>query len=249
MPPALTLTFSSDLASAISLETSVEMSRLASVTRRPIVGSVSLTGVVAMWSPSQSTTRSDTVTLHKADGASRPPIGWDLVCREVWSARRPAGRGVSRQRPAKGRVPHADQPPRPHRRSPTTTSGPPVRPTWRATSRWPAWWRGRCASSSASRPPARSCCSSPPRRRWSGPTPVGVVVRLLLAHHDRPRPRGLPARGDARSTGSTTRLMAIFFFVVGLEIKRELVTGELRDRRPRRCRSLAARRRDGRARR
>ena len=32
-------------------------------------------------------------------------------------------------------------------------------------------------------------------------------------------------------------LMAVFFFVVGLEIKRELVAGELRDRRAARCRS------------
>ena len=48
MPPALTLTFSSDLASWISFEIRVEMSRLASVTRRPMVGSVSLTGSMAM---------------------------------------------------------------------------------------------------------------------------------------------------------------------------------------------------------
>ena len=40
MPPALTLTFSSDLASWISLWIREEMSRLASVTRRPMVGSV-----------------------------------------------------------------------------------------------------------------------------------------------------------------------------------------------------------------
>ncbi len=53
VPPALTLTLSSDFASWISLEISVEMSRLASVTRRPMVGSPSetgaaLTGSVAM---------------------------------------------------------------------------------------------------------------------------------------------------------------------------------------------------------
>ena len=41
MPPALMLTLSSVLASWISLEISVEMSRLASVTRRPMVGSPS----------------------------------------------------------------------------------------------------------------------------------------------------------------------------------------------------------------
>src|SRR6476619_1271037 len=48
MPPALTLTLSSDLASSISLEIRVEMSRLASVTRLPMVGSVSFTGSCAM---------------------------------------------------------------------------------------------------------------------------------------------------------------------------------------------------------
>ena len=51
VPPAFTLTFSSDLASWISLLISVEMSRVASVTSRPMVGSVSLTGSVAMARP------------------------------------------------------------------------------------------------------------------------------------------------------------------------------------------------------
>ena len=41
MPPALTLTFSSDFASWISFWTSVEMSRVASWTSRPMVGSSS----------------------------------------------------------------------------------------------------------------------------------------------------------------------------------------------------------------
>ena len=41
MPPALTLTLTSDLTSWISLEIRVEMSRWASVIRRPMVGSPS----------------------------------------------------------------------------------------------------------------------------------------------------------------------------------------------------------------
>ena len=49
MPPFLTLTFSSDLASWISFCTSEEMSRLASETSRPIVGS-SCIGWIAMTS-------------------------------------------------------------------------------------------------------------------------------------------------------------------------------------------------------
>ena len=42
-------------------------------------------------------------------------------------------------------------------------------------------------------------------------------------------------------------LMAVFFFVVGLEIKRELVTGELRDRRNVALPAMAALGRHGRA--
>ena len=40
-------------------------------------------------------------------------------------------------------------------------------------------------------------------------------------------------------------LMTVFFFVVGLEIKRELVTGELRDRQPRRAPGRRRARRHG----
>ena len=49
VPPFLTLTWSSDLASWISLWIRVETSRVASETSRPIVGSVSLTGSFAIW--------------------------------------------------------------------------------------------------------------------------------------------------------------------------------------------------------
>src|SRR5665811_481488 len=45
VPPALTLILSSDLASAISFRIRLEMSRLASVTKRPMVGSSGLRGV------------------------------------------------------------------------------------------------------------------------------------------------------------------------------------------------------------
>src|SRR3954469_8968022 len=48
VPPFLRLSCSSDLASWISLLISVEMSRVASETSRPIVGSVSLTGSFAI---------------------------------------------------------------------------------------------------------------------------------------------------------------------------------------------------------
>ena len=48
MPPAVTLTLSSDLASSISLLISVRMSRWASVTSRPMVGSSAEAGSVAM---------------------------------------------------------------------------------------------------------------------------------------------------------------------------------------------------------
>ena len=49
VPPFLTLTFSSDLASWISFCTSEEMSRLASETSRPMVGSPCI-GWIAMTS-------------------------------------------------------------------------------------------------------------------------------------------------------------------------------------------------------
>ena len=88
MPPALTLTFSSDFASWISFEISVEMSRLASVTRRPMVGSVSWTGWVAMRIPFALVGRRSRSRPYNAASVSQRRVGSPAVSREVWSARR-----------------------------------------------------------------------------------------------------------------------------------------------------------------
>jgi hypothetical protein len=57
MPPARTLTFSSVLARAISPRIRLEMSRLASATRRPMVGSSTRSSVVVMDSSSGAAPR------------------------------------------------------------------------------------------------------------------------------------------------------------------------------------------------
>ena len=67
------------------------------------------------------------------------------------------------------------------------------------------------------------------RPRWCGPTPTPLGYTSWWHHQLTIGP------GDLAITESLVHwvndaLMAVFFFVVGLEIKRELVVGELRDR-------------------
>ena len=87
-------------------------------------------------------------------------------------------------------------------------------------------WRASCAS----KLPAASSCWSPRSSRWSGPTSARHGYEEFWTTEARIRPRRLRARADA-ARWVNDGLMALFFFVVGLEIKRELVAGELRDPR------------------
>ena len=107
---------------------------------------------------------------------------------------------------------------------------------------------GRSRSSSRPRRRAASCCSEPWWWRSPGPTRRGTARTT-------PCSRRTSRWGSAASRWSgdlhfwiNEGLMAIFFLVAGLEIKRELTTGELR--RPRRRPAPGGRRgrRDGRPR-
>ena len=82
VPPFLRLTWSSDLASWISLLIRVEMSRVASETSRPIVGSVSLTGSFAIWLRASWSTGSGVLvvpTLQRAGAASHRAVRTPLA--------------------------------------------------------------------------------------------------------------------------------------------------------------------------
>ena len=91
-------------------------------------------------------------------------------------------------------------------------------------------------------------CATAVALAWAN-SPWAASYHHLWEAPDRSRQSGL--RSSIRSTLHhliNDGLMAVFFFVVGLEIKRELVAGELASRARRRCRS-PPRRRHGRPRR
>ena len=84
-------------------------------------------------------------------------------------------------------------------------------------------------TSCAPRPSAGCCWSAPPWSRWSGPTRRGGRATT---------PSGATTVGPAAlhldltlATWAADGLLAIFFFVAGLELKREFVAGDLRDPR------------------
>ena len=90
---------------------------------------------------------------------------------------------------------------------------------------------GRSSASRTSRPPAGSCSSS---RRvvalvWAN-SPWKAGYEAVWATNVRFEVGSYVFHEDLGHVVNDL-LMAVFFFVVGMEIKRELVTGELRDRR------------------
>ena len=70
----------------------------------------------------------------------------------------------------------------------------------------------------------RACCSPPRSSRWCGRTRRwSETLRVALAHRGRRSGSATTCCAWTSSTGSTTALMALFFFVIGLEVRRELL--------------------------
>ncbi len=85
-----------------------------------------------------------------------------------------------------------------------------------------------------STPPATACrrpsCWSASRSRWCGPTCPAAATRSSGRCPSAFSVGDLSGLVHRCTRWSTTRLMTLFFFLVGLEVKRELTIGELTDR-------------------
>src|SRR5579875_2351907 len=89
----------------------------------------------------------------------------------------------------------------------------------------------RCVSSCGPRPQEASYCPARRSSPWPGPpAPCPAAIRGCGQPNCPWAPVPLATHADLRHLVNEG-LMAVFFFAAGLEIKRELVTGALRDRR------------------
>ena len=145
-------------------------------------------------------------------GVSRPgfrlgALALTLVRREVWSAAAVADPGRSPSWPQQ-------------------SSAAPARLFSRGS--LPRRLRGS-RRSCAPRPPVACCCSRPPWPRWSGRTAPGRRRTTTSVTSWSARRRCTSTCPSA--TWAADGLLAIFFFVAGLELKREFVAGDLRDPR------------------
>ena len=123
-------------------------------------------------------------------------------------------------------------------------------PPWpNATRARPAgpWSSDRSSTSCTPRPPAASCCWRPRSSRWRWANSPFQDSYTDLWHTHLSISLGDHSLDLDLQEWVNDGLMAIFFFVVGLEIKRELVEGELREPRRAAMPAIAARRGHGRA--